>query len=317
VQATEHRLTQQHRHFQWDRRLPPAIRVRSGDVIRLETQEVSGGQVRPGDPADAVVRMDRSRVYPLTGPIYVEEARPGDVLAIEMLEVSTGTWGWTANIPGRGLLADEFPDPYIRYFRLDGGAAVPFADGITLPLAPFFGTIGVAPDVDGPLPVRPPHAGGGNIDTRQLSEGSTLYLPVLNEGGLLSAGDGHAAQGDGEVCVTGIECDLTATIRVSVLRNRSLKPGTYQLETVDGQRPQTTRSIGLSASGPDLKEDARDAVRALIEWLQRERRLSRVDAYLLCSLAADLRISQVVNEPNYCVTALLPLALFDGEAGRG
>ncbi len=309
--ATEHRLSAQPPHFTWDRALAPAIRVQSGDVIRLETQEVSGGQVHPGDPADIVARMDRRRVYPLTGPVYVEDARPGDVLVIQILEISAGRWGWTANIPGRGLLADEFPEPYIRYFELDGRTSVPFTDGITLPVAPFPGTIGVAPDEDGPIPVRPPHRGGGNIDTRQLTVGTTLYLPVLNEGALLSVGDGHAVQGDGEVCVTAIECDLSLTVRVSVLRDRSLPPGTYQLQTADGARMPVGPWFGSSASGPDLKADARGAVRGLIDWLRREHQLTREDAYLLCSLAAELRISQVVNEPNFCVTALLPLSIFD------
>jgi acetamidase/formamidase len=310
VAATEHRLSLKTPHFVWDRALAPAVRIQSGDVIRLETQEVSGGQVHRGDAADAVVRMDRSRVYPLTGPVYVDDARPGDVIAIQMLEIVPGAWGWTANIPGRGLLADEFPDPYIRYFDLAGRASVPFASGITLPVAPFPGTIGVAPDEDGPIPVRPPHRGGGNVDTRQLTVGTTLYLPVLNEGARLSVGDGHAAQGDGEVCVTGIECDLTLTVRVTVLRDRPLPPGTYQLETAGGAPTPGGPSFGSSASGPDLKENARRAVRGLIDWLQREHQLTREDAYLLCSLAADLRISQLVNEPNFCVTALLPLSIF-------
>jgi acetamidase/formamidase len=317
VLAAEHRLDRQARHFQWDRAQPPAIRVHSGDLIRLETQEVSGGQVHYGDPAEVVSRLDRGRVYPLTGPVYVEGARAGDVLAVEMLEVVPGSWGWTANIPGRGLLSDDFPDPYIRYFELDGRKAVPFAPGISVTLAPFSGTIGLAPDIEGPLPVRPPHQGGGNIDTRQIGRGSTLFLPVLVDGALLSLGDGHAAQGDGEVCVTGIECDLTVTIRVSVTRDRSLRPHSYQLLSSLDTPTSMGPSIGSSASGPDLKEDARNAVRGLIDWLMREHQLGRDEAYLLCSLVADLRISQIVNDPNYCVTALLPLSVFDGRSLDG
>jgi acetamidase/formamidase len=118
------------------------------------------------------------------------------------------------------------------------------------------------------------------------------------------------------VCVTGIECDLTLTIRVSVARERWLRPHSYQLLSSPDTPRSMGQSIGSSASGPDLKEDARHAVRALIEWLGRERQLSPEDAYLLCSLAADLRISQIVNEPNYCVTALLPLSIFDGGDGH-
>jgi acetamidase/formamidase len=277
---------------------------------------VSGGQVRFGAPAQVVAQLDRSRVYPLTGPICVEAARPGDVLAIDMLQLVPGEWGWTANIPGRGLLADDFPDPYIRYFELGHRRVVEFAPGVSIPLAPFCGTIGVAPDAPGPVPVRPPHAGGGNIDTRQLIRGSTLYLPVQVEGALLSVGDGHAAQADGEVCVTGIECDMTVTVRLTLIKDWPLRPAQYQMLTPEQERPPG-RWYGSSASGPDLKEDARNAVRGLIDWLEREQSLGREDAYLLCSLAADLHLSQVVNDPNYCVTAMLPLSIFEPPAAGG
>ena len=281
--------------------------------MRLQTQEVSGGQVRYGAPATVVAQLDRSRTYPLTGPVYVDGARPGDMLAVEMLDLAPGDWGWTAIFPGRGLLPEDFPNPYIRYFKLGGRTRVEFRPGIWVPLAPFCGTIGVAPDEPGPIPVRPPHQGGGNIDTRQLTRGSILYLPVLVEGALFSVGDGHAAQGDGEVCVTGIECDMTVTVRLSVVKDRSLRPRTYQLLAPSDPTPPASKRFGSSATGPDLKDDARNAVRGLIDWLVREKQVAREDAYLLCSLAADLRISQIVNEPNYTVTALLPLSLFEAE----
>lgn len=317
MQATEHRLGRDAVHFQWDRTLPPAVRVRDGEIVRLETQEVSGGQIQYGAPAEVVTQLDRGRTYPLTGPVYVEDARPGDVLAIEMLELTTGDWGWTAIFPGRGLLREDFPNPYIRYFELSGRPRVEFQPGVWVPLAPFCGTIGVAPDEPGPVAVRPPHQGGGNIDTPQLTRRSILYLPVLVEGALFSVGDGHAAQGDGEVCLTGIECNMTVTVRLRVVKDRSLRPRTYQLLTTSDTAPPVTRRFGSSSSGPDLKEDARQAVRGLIDWLAREKQLPREDAYLLCSLAADLRISQIVNEPNYCVTALLPLSIFEGEPAHG
>lgn len=313
--ATEHKLDLATRHFLWDRRLPAALVVHSGDTVRFKTQEVSGGQVYVGAPSRVVAEMDRTRVYPLTGPVFVEDARPGDVLAIEMLDVTPGAWGWTANIPGRGLLADDFPEPYIHYFELGGRRSVEFG-GASIPIAPFCGTIGLAPAEDGPIPVRPPHAGGGNIDTRQLTASSTLYLPVQVDGALLSIGDGHAAQGDGEVCVTGIECDMTVTVRLSLLKDRPMPPRQYQLLTAEPDR-SSARSFGSSASGPDLKENARNAVRGLIDWLMRERQLGREDAYLLCSLVADLRISQIVNDPNYCVTAMLPMSVFEAEASHG
>ena len=291
------------------------LTVGDGEVVTLETQDVSGHQVHRGDPAQVVSELDRSRTYPLSGPIFVKGARRGDVLAVEILEAAPAPWGWTAIFPNRGLLPDDFPGPYIRYSQL-GGDRVDFLPGISLPLQPFFGTIGVAPDREGPIPIRPPHEGGGNIDTRQLSCGSILYLPVLVDGALLSAGDGHAVQGDGEVCLTAIECDLTVTVRVRVVKDRSLPAHTYQFMAADANLPLgrdgTAACVGSAASGPDLKENARNAVRGLIDWVQREHHLSAEDAYLLCSLAADLRISQIVNEPNFCVTATLPISVFDG-----
>lgn len=311
--ATERRLAADVAHHVWDRQLSPALVIGDGDVVTLETNDVSDHQIRRGDPVTVVTQLDRSRTYPLTGPIYIDGAHPGDVLAVEVVDVATASWGWTAIFPQRGLLPDDFPGPYIRYTSLADGAAE-FLPGIRLDLAPFFGTIGVAPDRSGPIPVRPPHEGGGNIDTRQLVRGSVLYLPVLVEGALLSAGDGHAVQGDGEVCLTAIECDLSAQLRVRVIRGRSLPPATYQfLSPSLGSQPANggTAAYGSSASGPDLKENARNAVRGLVEWLQREHDLAAEDAYLLCSLAAELRISQIVNEPNFCVTALLPLSIFN------
>ncbi len=317
--ATERRLVAKIPHHVWDRQLSPALVIGDGDVVTLETNDVSDHQIRRGDPARVVTELDRSRTYPLTGPIYVEGARRGDILAVEVLEVETASWGWTAILPERGLLPDDFRQPYIRYSALADGV-VEFLPGIHLVQAPFFGTIGVAPDRSGPIPVRPPHEGGGNIDTRQLSRGSILYLPVLVEGALLSAGDGHAVQGDGEVCLTAIECDLSAQLRLRVIRGRSLPPSTYQFLSPRGDslpRDGGPVAFGSSASGPDLRENARNAVRGLIEWLQREHDLSAEDAYLLCSLAAELRISQIVNEPNFCVTALLPLAIFPSPRSRG
>jgi acetamidase/formamidase len=275
---------------------------------------VTGGQVEYGSPASALAELDRSRVYPLAGPVFVSGASPGDILEIEMLELAPGGWGWSGIIPGRGLLSDRFADPYIRYFDLGAARSAEFRPGIRIPIAPFPGTIGVAPDVPGRLPVRPPNQGGGNIDTRSLTKGAKLYLPVLVPGALLSIGDCHAAQGDGEVCVTGIECDMAVSVRVVVLRGTSLPPSTYQLTTPQGSRPPGPR-FAASASGPDLFEDSRNAVLGVIDWLARERDLSLEDAYVLCSLAADLEISQIVNAPNFCVTASLPLSIFGAEAG--
>ena len=310
AQSREHTVARNSVHNRWDKSLEPAVVVRSGDVVHLQTQEVSGGQITPGAPASIVQGLDTTKTYPLAGPIFVEGARPGDLLEVEMVELRPGAWGWTAIIPGRGLLADDFEQPYIRHFALDYPGPIEFGSGISIPMGPFCGTIGVAPDHEAPQPVRPPQEGGGNIDDRRLTAGSRLYLPVQVEGALLSAGDCHAAQGDGEVCVTGLECDMAVTLRVSVVRDRSIPAWTHQVITGPAPASSGARQMCAAASGPDLKENARSAVRELIRWLASRYRLNREDAYVLCSLAADLRIGQVVNAPNWTVSACMPLSLF-------
>lgn len=306
----EHWVASEAIHHRWDKNLAPALAIRSGDVVHLQTQEVSGGQITFGAPATVAAGLDTTKTYPLAGPILVEGAMPGDVLEVEMLELLPGAWGWTAIIPGRGLLGTDFDHAYIRYFTLDDQDRVEFRPGISIPVAPFCGTIGVAPDRSESLPVRPPHEGGGNIDDRRLTEGSKLYLPVQVKGALLSVGDCHAAQGDGEVCVTGLECDMQLTLRISTIRGRPLQPWTHQVITARGPDEAAAAQFCTAASGPDLMENARTAVRGLISWLEQQHHLSREDAYVLCSLAADLRIGQIVNAPSWTVSACLPLTLF-------
>lgn len=298
-------------HFRWDKTIPPAVVIDSGDVVELRTREVSGGQVKPGAPPDALRTLDPSKNYPLAGPIGVAGAKPGDVLEVEFLELRPGDWGWTAIIPGRGLLAGEFDEPYIRHFELGSGDRTRLTDRVSIPLAPFCGTIGVAPDRAEPLPIRPPQEGGGNVDDRRLVVGTRLYLPILVEGALLSVGDCHAAQGDGEVCVTGIECDMHVTLRLTVKKDRRVDPWTYQVAIPERSSAAQPAGFCVAASGPDLMENARAAVRGLIRWLVDEHGLSRQDAYILCSLSADLKVGQVVNAPNWTVSACLPLDVFE------
>jgi len=188
-------------------------------------------------------------------------------------------------------------------------------DGQDVQLQPFCGTMGVATDAEGPLDVLPPTKGAGNIDTRHLNVGAKLYLPVYVPGALFSAGDCHAAQGDGEVCVTGIECPMRFTLRFNVVKGRSLPPWRYQFVTPPGPLQPRYDAKGYfvnTALGPDLMTDAKNAVRGLIDWLVAEKDLSREDAYILCSLAADLKISQIVDQPNWGVSAYLALSVFAG-----
>jgi acetamidase/formamidase len=309
----EHSLERGNVHYKWDNSLAPAVEIESGDVVHFETEEVTDGQIKPGSPAAALTSLDFNRLYPLAGPVLVKGAEPGDVLEVEMLELRPLEWGWTGLIPGLGLLADDFPDPYIRHFDLTDGKSTSLGDAVSIPLQPFCGTMGVATDEPGRFDVLPPTKGAGNIDTRHLSLGTKLYLPVFVKGGLFSAGDCHGAQGDGEVCVTGIECPMAFSLRFRAVKGRTIKPWRYQFMTPPGslqERSDTKGYFATTALGPDLMENAQNAVRDLIEWLRTEHGLSREDAYVLCSLAADLKISQIVDQPNGGVSAYMSLAVF-------
>jgi acetamidase/formamidase len=309
----EHVLERGRVHYKWDNSLAPAIEVEPGDVVHFETQEVTDGQITPGCPASMLGSIDFDRLYPLAGPVFVKGAEPGDVLEIEMLKLDPLEWGWTGILPGLGLLSEDFTEPYIRHFDLTGGDHAALRDDIRIPLQPFCGTMGVATDEPGPHDVLPPTKGAGNIDTRHLNVGATLHLPVFLPGSMFSVGDCHAAQGDGEVCVTGIECPMSLSLRFNVRKGRSLKPWRYQFTTPPGSlqpRYDEKGYFAATALGPDLMENAKNAVRDLIEWLVAEKDLSREDAYVLCSLAADLKISQIVDQPNFGVSAYLALSVF-------
>jgi acetamidase/formamidase len=309
----EHTLDRGKIHYKWDNSLPPAIEIDSGDVVHCETEEVTDGQIKPGMPASVLGNLDFDRLYPLAGPIYVKGAEPGDILEVEILRLQTLDWGWAGIIPGLGLLAQDFTEPYIRYFDLTNRETAPLRDDIHIPLQPFCGTMGVATDEPGAHAVLPTGKGAGNIDTRHLNVGARLHLPVLVPGALFSAGDCHAAQGDGEVCVTGIECPLQFSLRFNVLKGRSLRPWSYQFYTTPGPIQPKYDAKGYfvtTAIGPDLMEDSQNAVRDMIDWLGREKGLDRTDAYILCSEAGDLRISQIVDAPNWCVSFYLALSVF-------
>jgi acetamidase/formamidase len=309
----EHVLERGKIHYKWDNSLPPAIEIEPGDVVHCETDEVTDGQIKPGMPASALGSLDFDRLYPLAGPIFVKGAAPGDVLEIEILSMKPLEWGWTGIIPGLGLLSEDFTRPYIRYFDLTNGVTTALREDIHIPLQPFCGTMGVATDEPGQHAVLPPTKGAGNIDTRHLNVGAKLYLPVYLEGGMFSAGDCHATQGDGEVCVTGIECPMAFSLRFDVKKGRSLPPWRYQFITPPGSlQPKYDEKgyFATTALGPDLMTNAKNAVRGLIDWLEAEHSLSREDAYVLCSLAADLKISQIVDAPNWGVSAYLALSVF-------
>jgi acetamidase/formamidase len=300
-----HFLKRAQTHGVWDRSIAPIVRVAPGEMVSVEMQNASGGQLFADSTASELASLDFGRVNPVTGPIFVEGAKPGDVLVVEILELDVDTWGWTANIPGFGLLADRFTEPVLRTSRIGGGKIELFT-GMRLLSVPMIGTIGVAPAEPGEFSVIPPTRNGGNMDIRHVGVGATLYLPVAVEGALLSLGDGHAAQGDGEVCGTAIETSAVATLRISLERDRQL-PAPMLLTDPRSQR--TGRAFATTGIGPDLLVAARDATSAMIAEIVRRTTLSEVDAYLLASVAGDLKISEVVDVPNWVVSLHLDATL--------
>lgn len=325
-----HTLTRDIYHGEWDPRLAPRLTIASGDTVVFETRDAANGKVRdrmsPATlsalPADlrAVVDAGAERYrddvvtpgHALTGPVAIEGAEPGHVVQIDIVAVTPGAWGWSAFSPGFGLLADEFPDTHVHVWDLRGGATADFRPGISIPLEPFCGVMGLAPDVPEPVTTIPPRAAGGNLDVKQLTAGSTLYLPVEVPGGLFSVGDAHAAQGDGEVCGTGIECEATVTLQFTLRTDLALTGP--RIETF-GPLPgawNDAGSIATTGIGPDLLVASRDAIREMIAFLSTDYGLSREEAYVLCSVAVDLKISEVVDAPNWLVSAFLPKGIFVG-----
>lgn len=300
-------------HRRWEADLAPVLEVDPGDVVVAETVDFAGGQITRDSTDADLLELDFDLIYPLAGPIAVRGAEPGDALAVELLGFELPEWGWACIIPGFGLLPEgEFTEPVLRVFDLTEGDRTTLCPGVRIPVEPFCGTMGVPGAGMSDVPIPPPHAGGGNIDCRHLTAGTTLYLPVAVPGGKLSLGDAHAAQGDGEVAISGIECDMRTRFRVDVVKGANIPapqlrrpPGSLTPRVDDGGWYAT---LGVE---PDLMEASRAAVRAMIDYLGRERGISREDAYILCSLAGDLKITEVVDAPNWMVGCFMPDAVFE------
>ena len=305
-----HYLPDEQVHFTWDTGNEPRLVIDSGDTVVVWTRDVSDNQITPGSDTSVIAGLDWDRVYPLLGPIGVHGAAPGDTLAIEVLDIRTQGWGWTAILPGLGLLPEDFPDAYLRVFDLPHGDVAYMRDDIAIPLEPFFGTMGVCPAGASAQPVMPPGVFGGNMDVRQLVRGSTLYLPVQVEQALFSCGDAHACQGDGEVCVTGLEAPMFAALRLTLEKGRSIPAPQYRTPGPLTPRVDSAPFYGTTGVGGDLYVAAQDAVRAMVDHITTTYDLGREDAYVLCSLAVDLKISEIVDAGQYIVSALLPEAIF-------
>ncbi|MEX2355970.1 MAG: acetamidase/formamidase family protein [Thermaerobacterales bacterium] len=298
-------------HFTWDTAQEPVLTIDSGDTVVYETRPAGDNQIHPESTAEMLSNFDFDRVYPLAGPVAVTGAEPGDTLAVEILDLHALGWGWTAILPGVGLLPDEFPDPYLKLFDLSNGRYAFMREDIAVPIVPFLGTMGVCPQGSSRQEVMPPGTFGGNMDNRQLTTGTTLYLPVEEKGALFSCGDGHAAQGDGEVCVSAIESPMYATLRFSLLKDRAIAGPQFRRGAAAAPPPEDGGVFGTMGVGPDLYTGAQDAIRSMIDYLTDEHQLSREDAYVLASLCVDLKISEIVDAGQYVVSAVLPLSVFN------
>jgi acetamidase/formamidase len=300
---TEHQLTAEPTHSRWSRTLAPRLSIKPGDIVHIECQDSSGSQVHPGSTVADYLNIDRSKIHALTGPIEIEGAEAGDVLQIDVLKVAHKGWGWSSVINGLGFLKERFTEPYLFHWTLQGQ----FTESLhpaKVPLRPFCGVMGVASAEDGEFRTRPPGAFGGNMDVRELCTGATLYLPVFNRGALFSAGDPHAAQGDGEVCINGMECPADATLRFSIHKQRAL-PGPL-IESAESQCPDASADSWIVVeSGSDVVAAAQAATMRMVDLLTETWGFEPVQAYVLCSVAMKLRLSQVVNEPMYTVSAAL------------
>jgi acetamidase/formamidase len=307
--AREHVIDSGRVHHRWDSSLEPTLAIESGDTVDFELAMAGRSQVELGASFEETA-FDWETLYNLLGPIWVAGAEPGQSLEIEILHLEPGPWGWTVILPDLGLLPEDFPDPYLRTFELEGRTRVVVAPGIGVVMRPFLGTMGTHPGEPAVAPPFPPHQGGGNIDNRHLVVGSSLFLPIWCEGALFSCGDPHAAQGDGEVCVSAVECDMRATLRFT-LHDRSISGPAFSVPPGLGSR-DADGYLGAMGIAADLMEGAKAAVRALIAQLVDEHGLTREDAYVLASLAGDLHIHEIVDAGVWNVGFTLPRSVFAG-----
>jgi len=349
-----------HNRFHPD--IAPIVEIGEGVEVALETRDALDGQLEPGTTVADFPSLDVGTVHPLTGPVFVKGAAPGDILEIEFTDIIAEPVAFSAIMPGLGFLRDVMTEPFLVHWQIrDGWATSAEIPGVRIPGGPFMGVSGVAPsaeklaewtareqrvidkgglafppDAAGAVPTGacglaglrtlPPRENGGNFDVKQLTKGSKLFLPVFKEGGLFSTGDGHFAQGDGEVCVTAVEMGATAVVRFKVYkglgdRRRFIAPVFSRTSYfIDPRYAAPERFLGVMGmpinregeiEAENLTLACRDAVLNMMELLQ-ERGFSREQAYVICSVAVDLRISNVVDVPNYVVSALLPEAIFDG-----
>ncbi len=300
-------------HFGWSNANQPVVKIAPGESIEFDPLDSSGGQITPQSTLANLSQLDFGKVNPVAGPVYIDGAEPGDAIKVTLLSFTPSGWGWTANIPGFGLLAEQFKDPALHIWKYDPSTLAPamYGPGGRVPLKPFCGTIGLAPAEPGTHSIVPPRRMGGNMDIRDLSAGTELYLPVEVKGGLFSVGDTHATQGDGEVCGTAIESPCKVAAKFELVKGANLA---FPRFTTPGPVSRHLDSKGYEVTtgiAPDLFEGARQAVMGMVDLLTKRHKMSAVEAYMLCSVCADLRISEIVDMPNWVVSLYFPRVVFE------
>jgi formamidase len=348
-------------HNRWHPDIPPILEVDPGEEVLLETRDARDGQIHMGTTLEDLASQDKKSGHPLTGPIFIKGAQPGDLLEIEYVDIVPQPYGWTRFYEGAGFLRDAFKTQFLAHWTMtDRWATSKEIPGVRIPEASFMGTAGLAPShaqlrewtrreaalhakggwvntpdaldavpPSGPIAsegvrTTPPRENCGNLDAKQLTRGSKLFIPVSVAGGLYSTGDAHYAQGDGEVCVSAIEMGATVTVRFQIHEQKAARDNIrWPRFSHSGYfaQPEWAVPRGFIATiGMPIRDDgtqengditlaARNALLQMIELLQ-ERGFSREQAYVICSVAVDLRISNAVNYPNLAVSALLPEAIF-------
>ena len=311
--SANHTIHSLKHHFGWDNSNVPIVKVISGETIEIDTVDSSGAQLSLKSNIEDVRNLDFSKVNPVTGPIFIEDACEGDVIEIEFIDFVTSGWGWTAIIPGFGLLADEFQTPDLNLWKYEKNNPIEsvYSTYGKIPLKPFVGTIGLALKESGNHSIVPPRDCGGNLDIKELSKGSKVRLPVQVSGGLLSLGDTHAAQGDGEVCGTAIESPMKVIVKVNLIKNFKIQSPQFETFGPVSNHIDKDGYFVTTGIGPDLIEGARNSIRHMIDLLVQKHNIPDSKAYMFCSVCADLRISEIVDAPNWVVSCYFPKSVFN------
>ena len=289
----DYTLTKDQTHNKFSSAIPPILTVDSGAIIEAYTEDAADEQFNLNSTVDDLKTLSFEPIHPLTGPVFVKDAKPGDVLKVTLHDIDIGDWGWNAIFPGFSFVSDSIKGEYLRIYDLkDTKEYVKFNDSISLKLNPFPGVMGVAPATSEMLSTIPPRANGGNMDDPSMTEGTSVYFPVFVEGGLFSIGDGHAVQGLGEVCGTAIEVPLRIVYEIELIKNKSIEEPHYE----------TSDYYATTGFGTTIDIAAKKATLYMVRYLMNTHNFNEKEAYALCSLAGNLHIAETVDTPHMLVS---------------